>query len=328
MMGVSLTPRKKISSSLSIRKDRLTCNLHRYVVCVIIGFHACVLLVCMALLWPHKLHTTSVYYEWKCSDRCSCLPPIIEGDRIRYMHQSYKTSDKSKWPSNWEFFHKTWLDLHGDWTFIFWSDKHNELLAKCMGYEELFSGRSFIQKADLARLMYLQRYGGLYADLDYIALKNHDELLLLEDIRDQDVLLQGRTMQVVGLEWGYARQPEHPIWKHCLTKTLSKKDELKNACAIFVTGPKMLGRCLRSYYKIKTLEHMQSYDGLMIIRPQLIAPIVATDFNSECGKWRSSMSSSWWESKWEKSRCKSELLHNQTYAVTVYSHSWGEGLKC
>jgi len=262
------------------------------------------------------------------------------------------------------------MDLHPHWFYIFWSDIHNELLAKCIGYQDIMRGRSGIQKADLSRLMYLHKYGGFYSDMDYIALLDHEQLFDFEDndinsnhdidndnnhghdLKHQMVLLQGRQEQVVGLEWGFARQPEHPIWKFCLDIANRQKDAVRTQCPIFYTGPKFLARCLKKYYNLKSqgkeLEHMVSYGNeVMILEPNLIAPIGANDFDSECGKWRSvgvgvgvgigvgvvgvdeeDSQEQVWMGKWPTSACRQNLIKNGTYAVTIYTHSWGEGLKC
>lgn len=83
---------------------------------------------------------------------------------------------------------------------------------------------------------------------------------------------------------------------------------------------------------------MTSYYGnnqdLMILEPTLIAPIGAMDFTSECGKWRNGSNLGTvdehilWEKLWPQSVCQEQLIQNGTFAVTIYSHSWGQGLKC
>jgi hypothetical protein len=85
-------------------------------------------------------------YEWKCSDQCSCLPPLRND--TTYMHQSYKTENQMFWPKGWGLFRKSWLDLHkaADWTFVFWLDEHNDLLAQCTGFGALFKDRGPLQK--------------------------------------------------------------------------------------------------------------------------------------------------------------------------------------
>ena len=36
--------------------------------------------------------------------------------------------------------------------------------------------KTFIQKVDVAKLLYLYRYGGLYVDMDYVPVRDHTEL--------------------------------------------------------------------------------------------------------------------------------------------------------
>lgn len=86
---------------------------------------------------------------------------------------------------------------------------------------------------------------------------------------------------------------------------------------------------------------MVSYgkNDLMILEPALIAPVRGDDFTSECGKWRNvtvgeekkdegTEHESAWTEVWPKSSCMQYLNHIGAYAVTLYSHSWGEGIKC
>jgi hypothetical protein len=94
-------------------------------------------------------------FEWKCSDECSCLPPPVRNDTTTttYMHQSYKTANQTLWPQGWTLFRNSWLELHkeADWTFVFWLDQHNDLLAQCTGFGPLFQGRGPLQKASVIR---------------------------------------------------------------------------------------------------------------------------------------------------------------------------------
>jgi hypothetical protein len=88
-------------------------------------------------------------FEWKCSDQCSCLPPLRND--TTYMHQSYKTENQTLWPKGWGLFRKSWLELHkADWTFVFWLDEHNDLLAQCTGFGTLFKDRGPLQKVRIA----------------------------------------------------------------------------------------------------------------------------------------------------------------------------------
>jgi len=285
-------------------------------------------------------------FEWKCWDKCSCLPAaqlITEGKvnstnaKVTIMHQSYKSSDPHTWHWGWKSQRQTWIDLHPDWLFIFWDDEQNALLAKCTGYDDVLEGRSGIQSADLSRLLYLNEYGGLYTDMDYIALQNHEHVFNLDknQVNLQQILLQGRQDQVIGFEWGYARNQQHPLWAFCLNIARRQKGPSKRkGCPIWYTGPKFLNRCVKKYFKQqnKELEHMVSYgqNDLMILEPNLIAPVRGDDFTSECGKWRNheGQNESKWTTEWPESSCIQYLNGIGAFAVTLYSHSWGEGLKC
>jgi hypothetical protein len=283
------------------------------------------------------------FFEWKCIDSCSCLPQAVyNGTSSVIMHQSYKTSDPLHWHHGWRAQRQTYIDLHPSWTFIFWNDTQNLLLANCTGYADVFEKRSGIQQADLARLLYLYQYGGFYADLDYIALRNHDALFQLTvnetvDIRSQQLLLQGRYDQVVGLEWGYARQSKHPLWAYCLDIAHGQIGwKKRQGCPIYYTGPNMLNRCIKQYFQKKDqdLKQMVSYgqNDLMILEPSFIAPVSGTDFTSDCGQWRNESilteDDSIWVKDWPKSSCMRNLTKTGAFAVTLYSHSWGQGLKC
>ena len=270
-------------------------------------------------------------FEWKCWDRCPCLPAAqsnTEGKgnttdtKVITMHQSYKSSDPQTWHRGWKYQRQTWIDLHPEWQFIFWNDEQNALLAKCTGYEDVFEKRSSIQQADLSRLLYLNEYGGLYADMDYISLQNHKHIINRDknQVNLQHIQLQGREDQVIGFEWGYARNQQNPLWAFCLNIARRQEGPSKRkGCPIWFTGPKFLNRCVKKYFKQqnKELEHMVSYgqNDLMILEPNLIALVRGDDFTSECGKWRNQNVTLWTE--WPQSSCVQHLNNIGAFAVTV-----------
>ena len=109
-------------------------------------------------------------FTFQCHDDCSCLPP----PNRKYIHQTYRTADSSKWLSSWEAFQGRWRDLHPDWEHVFWTDTENDLLAKCTNYGKYFQMDSNIKKADVARLLYMYHIGGLYVDMDYVPIQRID----------------------------------------------------------------------------------------------------------------------------------------------------------
>lgn len=73
--------------------------------------------------------------------------------------------------------------MHPDWTYYFWTDADNlELLNRHYPeYVELYNSYNGwahrVQKADFIRYFILHRYGGVYVDLDFEALRPLDALL-------------------------------------------------------------------------------------------------------------------------------------------------------
>lgn len=307
------------------------------------------------------------HFVWKCSDQCSCLPPVpttvtVNTSELRshsnysaattstkttspfYMHQSYKTNDPQHWPGHgWSVYRQTWIDLHPHWNFVFWLDQHNDLLARCLGFEELFRGKSAIARADLARLLYLYQYGGLYADMDYLALQSHHDLLMEQDpFRNDQILLQNRDHQAVSVEWAFAREPGHDFWVFVLERCVRKGPV---SHPVQATGPDMLQRCLQGYRTLPVAEEDKSDQrnqhttvnsnklqamvfyrhGIRLVPFQLVAPISASDFTSDCGEWRTNRRNhlDQWTHHWQNSTCRRSLVEQGSIAVTVYTQSWG-----
>jgi mannosyltransferase OCH1-like enzyme len=99
-------------------------------------------------------------------------PPIP-----KIVHQTWKTSDVPPRLRQWS---DTWKGTLPDWEYRLWTDasarelvvrKFPHLLRKYDSYP--FN----IQRVDVARMLFLIEYGGLYVDMDFEALRPIDELL-------------------------------------------------------------------------------------------------------------------------------------------------------
>lgn len=78
-------------------------------------------------------------------------------------------------PESYKKFQQTWKYFHPDWIYKLWTDKdvksiklHNQNL-----YDRT---KSYIEKADILRYELLEKFGGLYVDLDFECLKPFDKL--------------------------------------------------------------------------------------------------------------------------------------------------------
>jgi mannosyltransferase OCH1-like enzyme len=106
------------------------------------------------------------------------LEMVQDNQFSKIIHQSWKTTQLSgnflKWTAKWK-------SIHPDYQYILWTDEDNRLLVQkyyswFLPAYDMFPRH--IMRVDLARAFYLHRYGGIYADMDVIPIRNHDSLLL------------------------------------------------------------------------------------------------------------------------------------------------------
>ena len=84
----------------------------------------------------------------------------------KIVHQTWKSKDL---PLRWEKFRESWKAFHPDWEFRLWTDEDNMLLVEkdYPDFLHLYMSYEYpVLKADFARILYLHKYGGIYADLD------------------------------------------------------------------------------------------------------------------------------------------------------------------
>ena len=105
----------------------------------------------------------------------AALPPTPSDEMPLLLHQSHKSlaaipSRMKEWMWSWEHLHS---DVPG-WKHVFWTDEDNERLIKeelPEMYATYMSYPHYIQRADIARMAVLRKYGGVYADGDYECMK-------------------------------------------------------------------------------------------------------------------------------------------------------------
>lgn len=95
--------------------------------------------------------------------------PGMIGEIPMFLHQTWKSEMmREDYVASFD----NWSKLHPGFTHVLWTDDDNDLLVTTC-FPELLPSYQWlpliIQKTDFVRLMYLYRYGGIYADMDYIA---------------------------------------------------------------------------------------------------------------------------------------------------------------
>ena len=91
---------------------------------------------------------------------------------VQIIHQSWKSE---KIPKEHVDHVLSWSNFHPNALHVMWTDEDNDALVKIhypQYYRTYTNLALVIQRCDLVRLLYLHRYGGVYADLDYEAHQN------------------------------------------------------------------------------------------------------------------------------------------------------------
>jgi len=173
----------------------------------------------------------------------------------RIIHQSWKTTTI---PVEYAPYVDTWKKLHQGWEYRLWTDDHNLQLVTDHYNWLLPVYKSYplaIQRADMARLLYLHRFGGVYADMDFECLRPFD------DFTTQTHIVMGREKG--GLGWFrrgqdyisnalLASPPGHPFWERVIEQMVQKTRkkrfyEPRVAYVLGTTGPEILDEVVQTY---------------------------------------------------------------------------------
>jgi hypothetical protein len=97
----------------------------------------------------------------------------------KIIHQTWKDYDipRNIYRESWQ---DSWKNMSPDWEYKFWTDEDNERLVRDdypMFWDIFQKVKKGVIKSDLCRLLYLHKHGGIYADMDFICLKDMDALL-------------------------------------------------------------------------------------------------------------------------------------------------------
>ena len=105
----------------------------------------------------------------------------------KIIHQSWKTYEIPDLYKPWV---DSWKKYNPDYQYVLYDDRDNRELVKNYYPQYLSVYDSFpleIYRADFVRYLYLHRYGGIYADLDFECLNSFESLLNTN--KDYDIIL-------------------------------------------------------------------------------------------------------------------------------------------
>ena len=192
--------------------------------------------------FENSLNNTKIFnYNWQPGEG---IPKII--------HQTWK--DEAI-PTHLAGFQASWKVFHADWQVKFWTD--SSLRTFIEKYYRWFlplydNYPEPIMRVDAARYFLLNHYGGVYADLDFEALKPLDSLLEGKDLllglepetHAQQHFPVVKPFAVFVCNAIMASVPLHPFWQHVFQRLIqfSQMEEPMEG-----TGPFFLSRAYAGY---------------------------------------------------------------------------------
>jgi hypothetical protein len=170
-------------------------------------------------------------------------PQAIEsgGELIPHIiHQSWKTTRVRR---QWRRFQKKLVRLHPTWEYRFWTDQDNDRLVKdhYPEYLTLYKNAPLpVDRADIARYLYMHACGGFYVDMDY-------ELLRPLDPGPWELILPYSRQLSFGDNRNeldpcvIASRKGHPFWLRLVESLSGRIEEAirtgKAHDSLFTTGP-------------------------------------------------------------------------------------------
>ena len=153
----------------------------------------------------------------------------------------------------------SWGRIQPDWAYHFHTDEDNLNLVKTdyPWMEDAFKTMTHIQRADVARLLYMHRWGGVYADLDVEALQPLRPLLrfirqrtgasavLGQEPAAHALLLERRPRMACNAL--LASEAGHPFWLWIVRRIMRMHASEANDDPVDTTGPRMLETALRDW---------------------------------------------------------------------------------
>jgi mannosyltransferase OCH1-like enzyme len=174
----------------------------------------------------------------------------------KIIHQTWKTREV---PSKFKVFQESWIAMHPGWEYRFYTDEDNHHLVKTDYPWLLKTYESYpyaIQKIDMARVLYLHKFGGLYVDLDFECLKPFDELLdgknVFFGIHDKGFAPGSRSTEYCNAL--LASTPKHPFWEKLLNRMIQVMRSKRNfetilTYVLLTSGPLLLTEETEEYKK-------------------------------------------------------------------------------
>ncbi|KAG8830026.1 Chitin synthase, class 2 [Serendipita sp. 399] len=201
----------------------------------------------------------------------------------RLLHQSWKDEHPPEKFLRWS---RQWRKLHGsDWGYVLWTDKDNRRLVEQFYPEYLKTYDALpreIYRADMARNMYMHRFGGIYADLDLVPLSPISQHLPVFLSTARPPVHIAYVGHMSGDEFEHsipnafmASIPAgHPFWKkplHFVQQHIGSEKYNRQPEAL--TGPVALRTCVKQWESERDQRHGEgNFDQVAVLENGKIYP--------------------------------------------------------
>ncbi|GJQ10672.1 hypothetical protein GpartN1_g2463.t1 [Galdieria partita] len=174
------------------------------------------------VLWIFSSFSLESVSSFRRDNRLSFSEAKSSSVRIpNIIHQSWKNNDV---PARYKRWIQSWKELHPNWRYIFWTDHTNRklVLRQFPWLIDIFDSLPVnIARADISRFLYMYSYGGVYADLDFRALRPFDTLLhnkcVILGMMENNFRLDDAIPNAI-----MASVPGHPFWLLCIRKVIDR----------------------------------------------------------------------------------------------------------
>jgi len=168
----------------------------------------------------------------------------------KYIHQTWKTKDI---PEVWKISAEKWKELYPDYTYKLWTDEDNLNFIKeeHPKYLDMYLNYKYnIQRADIIRYFILQKYGGIYSDLDIVPIKRIPDSILNADV----LVMRGNTVnERFTNAFMISTKKNVPFWKYVINESEKKSKYVpwyrfgKHYNVVSTTGPVMFSNAVLNY---------------------------------------------------------------------------------
>jgi len=292
------------------------------------------LLACGALLLTLVLDEFFGFQLWSY-DKIVPLQPLDDGDTrfdrravvrnmlhapaARLVHQTWRTAlvrpDQAGYVSSW-------AAQNPGYTYVFWDDVDSRLLVSTFFADFLPTYNAYstpVQRADAARYLLMEVFGGIYADMDFEATRPFDDLLGAHQIAVAPeppahwLLYGGEPLLCNAIILSRRRHPFWAFMRKALTEAFSALGSAADTLSL--TGPTVFNSAINAW---RRESGRPKSDQISVLAPDTFYPIVAkwnTKIAEQCavavadGRTRTNI-------------CADNFTAN-THAVHHWSFSWG-----